>query len=704
MGLDDLINNAGDALEHAAGSLGRGVDQVAGTVVEQGAHALAAGLTDLGLSGAARAVSTAGNGIADHLGDMGDMGDTVPELGLGESREPTDLVHGDPAAMEDTAARLRAFATAFGDTTRGLRGLDTAHWTGAAADAFRRRYGQYPARWSAATDACAAAAAAWQDYAAVARAAQRQAADAIALHQRGTHATAEATARYQQALAAYQQALAAYQRDATAYTNATATGTGTGAGSAGPPAAPAPFPDPGVADREHAQQLLDRARQQRDVAAEHAARAISATTGLAPATPTFTQRLRDDLADAATVAGQSALHVAGGVVQGAGDLGKSLRAVSPIDPRALTHPAAYVDGLSGLAAGLVRDANDPLTAARGMLGTGWSTDPAQAAGRLVPTIVAALATDGGSAADTAAAADAAATTDAAAAAGGASLGGAGLGGAGLAGRAGAEQGLRTVEQDLAQIHVHAPGSTAGVADTPGTGPASGAGAVDTAGLSPLRQRLAGIDPEHVTPTTGPPPTEPPTTGPPPTGPASTEPAPAEPAAPAAPPRLSDDPRVRADLAHTALRHPDLARLDSLDDAPVWRRDSDRLYRADNRPIQTVFEKGFSARNIDNLNLRDYVKNNPASGFVSTTRNPGYWRTYGSGAKGFYDLDAPGGIDVNDTLGLHPHTYEQEVAMPGGIRPDRVRGLWPIQRDFRTGVPSLGEYIPNPHYRPLPSTP
>lgn len=56
-----------------------------------------------------------------------------------------------------------------------------------------------------------------------------------------------------------------------------------------------------------------------------------------------------------------------------------------------------------------------------------------------------------------------------------------------------------------------------------------------------------------------------------------------------------------------------------------------------------------------------------------------------------------------TLGQHQNAHENEIAMPGGIRPERVKGLWTVQHDPATHEPSLGEYIPNPRYRPIDSS-
>lgn len=84
---------------------------------------------------------------------------------LGQTEDPTKLVHGDVGAINGSVGHLKKFVTAFEETADGLRRIDTAHWNGAAAEAFRARYHGHPRQWSDAHDACAQAAAALDDYA-----------------------------------------------------------------------------------------------------------------------------------------------------------------------------------------------------------------------------------------------------------------------------------------------------------------------------------------------------------------------------------------------------------------------------------------------------------------------------------------------------------------------------------------------------------
>lgn len=165
--------------------------------------------------------------------------------------------------------------------------------------------------------------------------------------------------------------------------------------------------------------------------------------------------------------------------------------------------------------------------------------------------------------------------------------------------------------------------------------------------------------------------------------------------------IEEDPKVRDDIAHTAV-HPDTdpAKL-SVD--TVWRDSREPLYRVDNRSPAEIFQGqepgGFAPRNPDNTDLGTYVGWNHDSAFVSTTRKPDYWLTERNG-DWYYELDTPGGIEVNKTLGSHSYEEEEEIALLGGARPERIRGAWPILYDGATRTRSLGEWVPNPNFRPI----
>ena len=86
-----------------------------GAGLNDGAHLIGDGLSAVGLQGAAQTVDTLGDKAGFHLGA------DVAELQLGETTDPAELVHGDPAAIRSSAAKLRTFSGAFGETAGGLR-------------------------------------------------------------------------------------------------------------------------------------------------------------------------------------------------------------------------------------------------------------------------------------------------------------------------------------------------------------------------------------------------------------------------------------------------------------------------------------------------------------------------------------------------------------------------------------------------------
>ena len=235
--------------------------QVTGSALNGGAHLLGDGLNAVGLHGAAQTVDT--------LGDKAgyDLGADVPELQLGQTSDPAELVHGDPAAIRSSATQLNRFSSSFSETAAGLRGLDTAHWTGSAADAFRAKFAPHPAKWQDASSATGTAFGALESYAGAVQSAQGQARQAVDLYARGQEATT-------QAQSAYNAQVAAYNSAAQAYNTQLAGGQNPGP----PPTEPGPFTDPGEPMRAQAQQILSQARSARDTAAASAAAAIRPAT------------------------------------------------------------------------------------------------------------------------------------------------------------------------------------------------------------------------------------------------------------------------------------------------------------------------------------------------------------------------------------------------------------------------------------------
>ncbi|MFE5892010.1 ADP-ribosyltransferase [Streptomyces sp. NPDC056462] len=172
------------------------------------------------------------------------------------------------------------------------------------------------------------------------------------------------------------------------------------------------------------------------------------------------------------------------------------------------------------------------------------------------------------------------------------------------------------------------------------------------------------------------------------------PAPARPAAvgavaPAACPVQYDD-RLKA----AADRRVD---VDRITPAPAWRTGCGTLYRADGRGPDIVFEEGFRPRDVvdGQYDLEQYVLVNQPSPYVSTTYDHDLYKTWWKSGWNYY-IDAPGGIDVNKTIGdTHKWADQVEVAFPGGIDRTYVIGACPV--DKATKVEIMSDCRSNPHF-------
>ncbi|MFJ8162638.1 hypothetical protein ACIRBY_17180 [Streptomyces sp. NPDC096136] len=134
-------------------------------------------------------------------------------------------------------------------------------------------------------------------------------------------------------------------------------------------------------------------------------------------------------------------------------------------------------------------------------------------------------------------------------------------------------------------------------------------------------------------------------------------------------------------------------LDELGIPVVWRTDNLPLHRNDNREPDIVFGGGFKPLDPSRVDLVEYVQESNPSALVSTSYRDDIGEEFGG--KFTYLINAPGGIDVNASMGDHPLSYEQEVAFPGGIRTEYISGA----RPYNYATAELGDFIPNPNYRP-----
>ncbi|MFI6106064.1 putative T7SS-secreted protein [Streptomyces sp. NPDC051310] len=345
--MTDWLGKLGDAWEAGEKAVGVGVDK--------GTDALGEVLDYVGAEGVADSVTDWGDSAAAALGAE------VGEKQLGQSEEAGELVHGQASRITASAKNLRDFSAAFNMVGAGLKGLDSAHWKGEAADTFREKFQPLPTDWLHAADAFEAAAAALTAYAAAVTAAQGMAREAIALFKQGNETSRKAVDAHNRKVAAYN----------TART------------SDAPLPEPAPFTDPGQALRDQAQEILDNARRQRDAAAETANQVVTAALAHAPAEKSAVERAKLGLMDFALGNGIETVHFVGGAVKGTVGLTNFVRSLHPLDGYNRTHPAEYYENVSMTLAGVVTSAAHPDRAVKGAWDA-FQEDPSEFWGRLAP--------------------------------------------------------------------------------------------------------------------------------------------------------------------------------------------------------------------------------------------------------------------------------------------------------------------------------
>ncbi|MGW5565273.1 ADP-ribosyltransferase [Streptomyces tendae] len=173
------------------------------------------------------------------------------------------------------------------------------------------------------------------------------------------------------------------------------------------------------------------------------------------------------------------------------------------------------------------------------------------------------------------------------------------------------------------------------------------------------------------------------------GAATAPPAAAAKAAPACP-QFDDKTKAAADRG---------VDIDRITPEPVWRTTCGTLYRSDSRGPQVVFEEGFHAKDVQNgqYDVEKYVLVNQPSPYVSTSYDHDLYKTWYKSGYNYY-VDAPGGIDVNKTIGdTHKWADQVEVAFPGGIQRKYIIGVCPVDRQTKTEI--MSECESNPHYQP-----
>lgn len=133
--------------------------------------------------------------------------------------------------------------------------------------------------------------------------------------------------------------------------------------------------------------------------------------------------------------------------------------------------------------------------------------------------------------------------------------------------------------------------------------------------------------------------------------------------------------------------------------PHWRKNCHPLFRSDGRDPSVIFEQGFAPKDTVNgqYDVTSYVLQNQPSPYVSTTYDPELFKKWKK-VPWDYFIDAPGGIDVNKTIGnQHQYADQLEVAFPGGVDRHFIRRACPVDRATASLVGT--GCVDNPHYQP-----
>jgi hypothetical protein len=138
-------------------------------------------------------------------------------------------------------------------------------------------------------------------------------------------------------------------------------------------------------------------------------------------------------------------------------------------------------------------------------------------------------------------------------------------------------------------------------------------------------------------------------------------------------------------------------VDRITPAPVWRKTCGTLYRSDGRGPEIVFAEGLKPKDVINgqYDIEKYVLVNQPSPYVSTTYDHDLYKTWWKSGYNYY-IDAPGGVDVNKTIGdTHKWADQVEVAFPGGIDRKYIVGVCPVNKTTKTEIMSGCQS--NPHF-------
>ncbi|WP_328761032.1 putative T7SS-secreted protein [Streptomyces sp. NBC_00272] len=298
----------GGLLEQGMDKLGHGVDaakKAIGHGVDVATDGIGAGPDYVGAHDWADKVEDFGDDVAHGLGAM-------PEKQLGQTQQAAELLPRQACRNLGVGRPSAGLPDCLQPGRTGDKDLDSGHWKGAAADAFRAKFEMHPNDWFHAADACESSGNALNGYAETLLWAQNQAQAAIDLYRQGMKASKDAAEAYKTKAEAYEAAVKAGQN---------------------PGSCPAPGADPGEAASTRAREILDEARRQRDDAARAVERAIATATHHAPAKPSTARQIKAEFLD---YEGSQALveltHVLGGAAKSTAGIFNFGRGRNPADP------------------------------------------------------------------------------------------------------------------------------------------------------------------------------------------------------------------------------------------------------------------------------------------------------------------------------------------------------------------------------------
>ncbi|WP_051809317.1 putative T7SS-secreted protein [Streptomyces sp. NRRL S-378] len=329
----------------------------AGDLIEWGGDKVAGAAEKVGLDEAGDWVRDKSRSAANRLGA------DVSELELGQTEDPNKLVYGSVSKIRAQVSHLNDFTSSFTMVGKGLKRLQGDGLKGASAAAFQEAIAKEPPRWFKAAEAFGKAAEAINRFAETVEWAQGQAKEALEEYKKAKKVSQDARTAYNKSITDYKAAVEA-EKDTL------------------PPRPADTFTDPADALFKAADDKLQAARTQRNEVAETARTAVRAARDAAPPKPSYAEQLKDGM-DYLELA---ETHLAGGVLKGTAGLANFVRAVNPLDPYNLTHPAEYRTSLNSTVAGLVVAVNDPMGAGKQMLDE-FMKDPSEGIGKLLPELL-----------------------------------------------------------------------------------------------------------------------------------------------------------------------------------------------------------------------------------------------------------------------------------------------------------------------------